>query len=199
MLTIGLTGGIGSGKTTVADIFAALGVELVDADQLSREVVAPGTPALREIAKHFGDNIITQQGELDRKALREIVFHSPEQRQWLEQQLHPAIGDLIKTRLKACKSDYCILVSPLLLETEQHKLTDRILVVDVPEQIQLQRAMQRDGSDETTIRGIIDAQTSRDTRLESSDDVIDNSRPLETLKERVLELHNKYLQLAKNS
>lgn len=199
MLTIGLTGGIGSGKTTVADKFAALGIDLVDADQLSREVVTPGSSALEEIAKHFGDTVLTPQGELDRKALRKIVFHSPEQREWLEQLLHPAIGDLIKTRLTACKSEYCILVSPLLLETGQHELTDRILVVDVPEHIQLQRAMQRDGSDETTIRGIIDAQMSRRSRLDPADDIIDNSQPLENLEERIFELHNRYLQLARKS
>lgn len=197
MLTIGLTGGIGSGKTTVADKFAALGIDLVDADLLSREVVAPGTPALEEIANRFGESILTSQGELNRKALRKVVFNNPEQRQWLEQLLHPAIAELIKTRLQSCISSYCILVSPLLLETNQHKFTDRILVVDVPEELQLERAMHRDGSDESTIRGIVEAQIDRETRLKSADDTIDNSLPLDSLDGQVLKLHNHYLELAK--
>lgn len=197
MLTIGLTGGIGSGKTTVADKFATLGIELVDADLLSREVVAPGTAALQEIASRFGDSILTSQGELDRKALRKIVFNNPEQRQWLEQLLHPAIAKLIKTRLQNCKSSYCILVSPLLLETKQHEFVDRILVVDVPEDLQLERAMLRDGSDESTIRGIIEAQVDRATRLKTADDTIDNSLPLDSLDRQVIKLHNHYLELAK--
>lgn len=197
MYTVGLTGGIGSGKTTVADKFAKLGIDLVDADQLSRRAVVPGSFALQQIITHFGETLLTDRGELDRQALREIVFHAPEERKWLEGLLHPVIANLIAEELQTCKSSYCLLVSPLLLETQQHKLTDRILVIDVSEACQLKRAMQRDGSDEATIRGIIAAQMSREERLKAADDVFDNELPLDTIDDRVFELHQTYLQLAK--
>ena len=196
MFTVGLTGGIGSGKTTIADKFAELGIELIDADQLSRQAVEPGSSALQEITTHFGDSVVTDKGELDRKTLREIVFHAPEERKWLEQLLHPVISELIKAGLRDCKSSYCLLVSPLLLETNQHLLADRILVIDVSKECQLQRAMQRDGSDEETIRAIIAAQIDRNARLEAADDIFNNELPLDSIDTRVLELHEKYLRLA---
>lgn len=199
MFTVGLTGGIGSGKTTIANKFAELGIELVDADQLSRQAVAPGSSALEAITNRFGKTLLTDQGDLDRKALREIVFHAPDERRWLEQLLHPVIAELIKSELQNCKSDYCLLVSPLLLETGQHLLTDRILVVDVNEESQLHRAMKRDGSDEATIRGIMAAQIDRKARLEAADDIFDNELPLDSIDARVLELHHKYLQLAEQA
>lgn len=196
MLIVGLTGGIGSGKTTVADLFADLGIALVDADQISREVVLPGSPALGRIAERFGKEILTSNGELDRRQLRKIVFSSPEQKLWLEQQLHPLINELIRTRLGATQSPYCILVSPLLLETSQAELVDRILVIDVPVAVQLQRTVERDSSDEETIQAIIDSQIDRESRLARADDVLDNNLPLDSLPERVQVLHQNYLQLA---
>lgn len=196
MLTIGLTGGIGSGKSTVADLFGELGIAMVDADQVSRDVVTPGSAALEQIAAHFGSEILLEDGSLNRAALRKIVFADEKQRLWLEQLLHPLINDLLRAQLQSCRSPYCLLVSPLLLETSQHELADRVLVVDVSEDTQLERALQRDGSDEQTIRGIIAAQIDRDRRLQAADDIIDNDRPLAELKPQVLRLHELYLQLA---
>ncbi len=198
MFIVGLTGGIGSGKTTVANEFAALGIDLVDADQLSREAVLPGMDALNCIAERFGESILTPEGELNRTALRNIVFHAPEERRWLEALLHPVIRDMMIAALEQSTSDYGILVSPLLLETSQHELVDRILVVDVTEETQLQRAMRRDGSDESTIRGIIEAQISRKARLGAADDIIDNELPMETLPDRVLILHKRYCEMAES-
>ncbi len=196
MFTVGLTGGIGSGKTTVADAFAALGVTVVDADLLSRQAVLPGSEALQAIAQHFGAAVINEDGALDRAALREIVFHAPEQRAWLEALLHPIIRDLMHEQLAACSGPYCLLVSPLLLETTQQELVDRRLVIDVPVQTQVTRAMQRDGSDESIIRGIIAAQTSRESRLAAADDVFDNDQSISSIAGRVRELHEKYLKMA---
>jgi dephospho-CoA kinase len=199
MLTIGLTGGIGSGKTTVADCFAELGIELVDADLAAREVVKPGSPALAEIAARFGEEILLADGSLDRAALRAIVFADQEQRLWLEALLHPLINALLRQQLEACQSDYCLLVSPLLLETSQKELVDRIVVIDVSEQTQLTRTMARDGSDEQTIRGIIAAQIDRQSRLQAADDIIDNEKSVSALKQQVQALHEHYLQLARQS
>jgi len=196
MLVIGLTGGIGSGKSTVGKLFAELGIELVDADQLAREVVAPHSPALKEIAGHFGEGLLLADGNLDRAALRKTVFADPAQRRWLEQLLHPLIGELLTTRLNACRSPYCILESPLLLETSQHELVDRVLVVDVSEATQLQRALLRDGSDEATIKGIIAAQMPRSERLAKADEILDNEGSPAQLLPRIKELHDKFLTLA---
>lgn len=197
MVIIGLTGGIGSGKSTVSEMFAELGIARVDADQLAREVVEPGAPALGKIADHFGDHLLLPDGSLDRAALRRLVFADPEQRRWLEQLLHPLIGELLQARLKKCQSPYCILESPLLLETSQVELVDRVVVVDVSEATQLQRALQRDGSDEKTIKGIIAAQMSRADRLAKADEILDNNGDREQLRPRVEELHNQFLRLAK--
>lgn len=194
---VGLTGGIASGKSAVAAVFRSLGVLVVDADQLAREVVEPGQAALEQIASHFGDSTITPAGTLDRAALRTLVFSDPEQKSWLEGLLHPLIGELLKTRLCECESDYAVLESPLLLETEQHTLVDRVLVVDVDEEMQFARATARDGSDADTIRSIIASQMDRNRRLELADDVLDNQASLESLTESVEALHLKYQKLAK--
>ena len=131
MFVVGLTGGIGSGKSTVARMFAALDVELVDADIAAREVVAPGTHALAEIAKHFGSEILMTDGGLDRGALRQVIFQQEKEKHWLEELLHPLIRGWLTQKISSCRTTYCLLVSPLLLETGQAKLVDRILVVDV--------------------------------------------------------------------
>lgn len=199
MLIVGLTGGIGSGKSTVAEQFAKLNVDQVDADQLSREVVQPGSEALQAIAARFGPGILTSTGELNRPALREIVFADEQQRLWLEALLHPLIGQLLQERLQQCQPPYCLLVSPLLLETRQHELVDRVLVVDVSEATQLQRALRRDCSDEDTIRGIMSAQLPRQERLARADDVLDNEPAADTLESRVAALHEHYLKLASHN
>lgn len=197
MLVIGLTGGIGSGKSTVAELFSAHGVEVVDTDVLSREAVAVGSKALTAIADHFGPHVIAEDGSLQRRALRAIVFADAAERTWLEQLLHPVIAELLQQRIAHCQSSYCLLVSPLLLETSQRDLVDRVLVVDVPEEIQLQRTLQRDQGDEVTIRAIIAAQIDRQQRLAAADDIIDNTRDKTRLEARVSTLHNQYLELAR--
>jgi dephospho-CoA kinase len=195
---IGLTGGIGSGKSVAADIFRSLGICVVDADTLARELVEPGQLALEEIAAHFGKGILLKDGSLNRKALREIVFVEPEQRAWLESLLHPLIAALLDVRLEETDSDYAILESPLLLETNQHKLVNRVLLIDVSEEIQLARSMARDGGDANTIRAIIAAQMSRTERSERADDIVTNEGSLELLRARIEAVHNDYLKMAKN-
>ena len=197
MYVVGLTGGVGSGKSTVAAHFAKLGIQIINADVLAREVVAVGSHALGEIAEHFGSNILTNDGELNRAKLRQLVFDNEEERLWLERLLHPLIAKLIQKGIAECQSEYCILESPLLLETSQHSLVDRILVIDVSETTQLQRTLQRDNSDEKTIRAIMAAQMLREERLQRADDVIANDNSLNLLEPQVERLHNIYIELAR--
>ena len=190
---VGLTGGIGSGKSAAAQIFRTCGVEVIDADSLAREVVEPGQPALSDIAAYFGSELLTAEGHLDRAALRKIVFSNSEQKSWLENLLHPLIAKLLQRRLNATKSPYAILESPLLLETEQYKLVDRVIVIDVNEEIQIARSVRRDGSDEAVIRSIIASQIDRSKRIQHADDLVSNEEGLEQLREKVEALHSKYL------
>lgn len=196
MFTVGLTGGIGSGKSAVAELFRQQGVTVVDADQAAREAVLPGSPTLAEIRAHFGAAVLSEGGSLNRAWLRDAVFADPEQRQWLEALLHPAIAVLIEEGLTNATSPYAILESPLLLETSQHTLVDRVLVVDASEATQVARAARRDGSDEAQIRAIMDAQISRHERLGRADDIIDNDGPIAALEPAVAALHQRYLALA---
>lgn len=196
MFTVGLTGGIGSGKSAVAQLFRQHGITVVDADQAAREAVLPGSPALAAIRAHFGAAVLKEDGSLDRAWLRDAVFADPKQRQWLEALLHPAIAVLIDEALNSATSPYAILESPLLLETSQHALVDRVLVVDVSEATQVARAVRRDGSDEAQIRAIMDAQISRHGRLGRADDIIDNDGSLSALEPAVAALHQRYLALA---
>lgn len=197
-LVIGLTGGIGSGKTLVSDHFASLGIDIVDADVIAREVVAPGSDALKEIASHFGDNFILENGELNRSALRNRVFSNPRDKQWLDNCLHPKIRAQMLAGIAACRSHYCVLAVPLLIENGLDSLVDRIAVVDCPVETQVARAMSRDGSDETVIRNIISAQCSRQQRLDKADDIIDNTgNKADTIK-LVEKLHSFYLNIVPN-
>ncbi len=196
MYAVGLTGGIGSGKSTVADLFAELGVPVVDADQAARIVVQPGSPALHEIAQFFGPQALLPDGSLDRAAMRRRVFADPRERQRLEAITHPRIQEEVQRQLAAAEGEYAILVSPLLLETAQRKLTDRILVVDVPEELQIARTAGRDGGSRQQVQNIINAQSKRSERLKQADDVIDNSKDPKQLPAQVEQLHRKYLQLA---
>jgi len=194
---VGLTGGIGSGKTAVSDRFHGLGIVIVDADIAARVVVEPGQPALKEIQKHFGETIIQADGSLDRAALREKIFSDEQERKWLEQLLHPLINEEIRKELSASSSPYTILVSPLLFETGQSRFTHRILIVDVPLEMQIERTMARDNNSEEQVRNIIDAQTSRDERVASADDIILNDGDLIKLDSGVADLHAEYLTLAR--
>ena len=192
-MIIGLTGGIGSGKTAVSDIFEELGIRVVDADLASRVVVEKGRPSLEEIAKHFGQGILTEEGELDRAKLREIIFNSDEEKNWLESLLHPAIARQIQDELKASSSPYTILVSPLLLETNQKDFCDKVLVVDVPVETQIERTLKRDDVSLEQVQSIIKAQISRDKRLELADEVIVNDKSLEDLQLAVSKLHQQFI------
>lgn len=196
MYVVGLTGGVGSGKSTVAALFAKRGITVINADSLAREVVVVGSEALKRIAEHFGADILTAQGELKRGELRRLIFAHEHERVWLEQLLHPLIAELMQLKIAQSESSYCIVESPLLLETSQHELVDRILVVDVTEATQLQRTLRRDQSDEKTIRAMIEAQMPRTDRLRRADDIIDNEQSPGILKSQVDNLHDKYLKLA---
>jgi dephospho-CoA kinase len=194
-MIIGLTGGIGSGKTAVSDTFQALGVDVIDADLASRTVVERGQPALQEIKDHFGDGVINSSGDLDRANLREIIFKNTEEKAWLEKLLHPKIANNIRSQLESSKSSYSILVSPLLLETDQKNYCTSVLVVDVPEETQVIRTSKRDGVSEEQVKSIMASQISRKKRLEHADEVLLNDSSLEDLQGKVKKLHNKYLSL----
>ncbi|MDG1119961.1 MAG: dephospho-CoA kinase [SAR86 cluster bacterium] len=194
-MIIGLTGGIGSGKTAVSDSFEALGIDVVDADLASRVVVQKGKPCLLKIAQHFGEDILTKEAELDRAKLREIIFKSEEEKNWLESLLHPAIANQIQDELNASKSPYTILVSPLLLETNQKDFCSKVLAVDVPVETQVERTLKRDGVSKEQVQAIINSQISRNDRLNLADEVIVNDGTLEDLEIAVKILHEKFLSL----
>ena len=197
MYVVAITGGIGSGKTTVANQFAALGIEVVDADLIAREVVEPGTPALTAIASHFGPGILDQQGRLDRRALRERIFSDPAAKSWLNALLHPVIRSEMLRQCAAASSPYCLLVVPLLVENRLTELADRMLVIDVDEATQIERTCRRDGVSREQAQAILASQASRSERLAMADDVLDNqSGTTETIRERILALHETYLAFA---
>jgi dephospho-CoA kinase len=196
-LKIGLTGGIGSGKTAASDYLAHLGAEVIDTDQLSRELVEPGQPALDEITQTFGVSVLDDHGRLDRASLREIVFNDPEARERLEAILHPRIREAMMHRADGSTAHYVVFVIPLMVETGQKDLVDRVLVIDAPVALQRQRAASRDGTDPEAIDHILAAQCDRQTRLAAADDVVVNDGSLETLHRRIKELHARYLDLAR--
>lgn len=195
---IGLTGGIGSGKTAASDYFAALGICIVDADLASRAVVAPGEPALDSICEHFGHSLIQADGNLDRAALRKIIFADPSERIWLEQLLHPLIGKHIQTQISQAESIYVILASPLLLETEQSKWVNRILLIDAAEAVQITRTSQRDSSNPEQIAKIMATQMSRTERQQYADDIVLNDGSLQALHKQLADLHETYRAMAAN-
>ena len=199
MLVIGLTGGIGSGKSTVAEMFESLGVPIIDMDRIARQIVEPGQPALTQIKQAFGEKIVAASGQLNRQQLSKIIFDSAERRHQLEAILHPLIRQETTRQLAELKSPYCIVVIPLLLESEQRSLVDRVLVVDVPESLQITRTMQRDGISAAQVRKILAAQVGRDSRLNAADDVIDNSAAMEDIRHRVDELDQQYRALSENT
>ncbi|MBI5451585.1 MAG: dephospho-CoA kinase [Gammaproteobacteria bacterium] len=199
MLRIALTGGICSGKTTVSRMFEALGIPVIDADVIARELVTPGSPALRQIISAFGPGLITQDGQLDRERLRQRVFADPAQRRQLEAILHPLIRSEMRRRVAQLTTPYCILSIPLLVETGQQDLADRILVIDTPETLQRQRLQARDRRSTAEIDAVLAAQSPRALRLAAADDVIINADDLPTLERQVARLHQDYLRLAATS
>ncbi|MBH3462117.1 dephospho-CoA kinase [Pseudomonas putida] len=192
---LGLTGGIGSGKSAAAERFVELGVHLVDADQAARWVVEPGRPALASIVERFGAGVLLDDGTLDRSALRQQIFADPAQRRWLEQLLHPLIGQEIFSYLAKAESPYAVYVSPLLIESGQYQKTQRILVIDVPQALQIARTLQRDNTSEEQVQAILKAQLAREERLRHADDVVINDRDLPWLHEQIDQLHAFYLTL----
>ncbi len=194
-LVVALTGGIGSGKSTIANHFAELGVPVIDADLLAREQTRPGMPALKEIAQIFGTHMLTPAGELDRAALRRYIFDEPGARARLEAILHPKIRTAMRNQLQAQVAPYVILVIPLLLETGQTDLADRILAVDLPEDLQLKRAARRDRQSPEQIQAIMRAQCPRTDRLAAADDVIDNRGSLDQLLQQIDAMHQRYMYL----
>lgn len=199
MLCIGLTGGIGSGKSTVTGLFAALGVPIIDTDRIAHELTAPGAAAVRLIAEMFGPEVIAADGALDRTRLRHTVFSDGAKRAQLEALLHPLIRSRTMELMAQAQGPYCIVVVPLLLETGWHTLVDRILVVDAPLELQLSRTRQRDGRPLEEVHAIIAAQISREKRLAAADDVVVNDADRAKLATQVEQLHRKYLQLAASS
>lgn len=203
-LIIGLTGGIGSGKSEVCRRFIARGIPVIDADIIARDVVEAGQPALEQIRIHFGDSILlttedNQPPALNRAKLREIIFSNPNEKTWLEQLLHPLINQQIRVQLEQTASPYSILASPLLLETQQYLLVNRVLVVDATEQLQIERASQRDTKNEAQIRAIMQTQLSRQERCARANDIIQNHGDLSELDEQVGKLHLLYMELANDN
>lgn len=196
-LAVGLTGGIASGKSAVASAFEHTGIEIIDADQVSRDVVEPGQPALAEIAVRFGDEILDANGHLDRRRLREVVFEDPQARQDLEHITHPRIRDELARRRDTAQTEYTLLVVPLLIKSGMQDLVDRVLVVDAPENVQLERLVARDGIDETLAHKMIAAQDTRSLRLGAADDVLLNTGPRKDIADLAAALHAGYSRLAR--
>lgn len=195
MLVIGLTGGIGSGKSTAAAFFAEQGVSIIDADLVAREITLPEKPAYLKIIEHFGPAVLLKDETLDRKKLRQIIFTYPNERLWLENLLHPLIREEIENQIQFSISPYCIIAIPLLIETLPYPFIDRILVVDAPESQQIERVALRDHQSFSEIQTILKTQSSRKLRLKKADDVIENNGTLEDLKLQVKKWHQTYLEL----
>tara|TARA_Y100001956_G_scaffold56264_1_gene55281 strand:- start:1090 stop:1698 length:609 start_codon:yes stop_codon:yes gene_type:complete len=194
---IGLTGGIASGKTTVADLFQEhFNIDIVDADIVAREVVAVGSDGLRQIAEHFGEAILLEDGTLNRAKLREQIFSNPEDKTWLNALLHPMIRNKIEEGLTNIRSPYGLLVAPLLIENQMQGMADRVLIVDVPTEVQVERTMNRDNVSEEQVKAILKSQASREQRLAVADDVIKNHTKNQDLLPQITELHQKYLAIS---
>lgn len=197
MLVVGLTGGIAAGKSTATAFFQERGVPVIDADEVARDVVAAGTPGLAAVATAFGAQILQANGTLDRRRLREVVFADPAERRRLEAILHPLIQTEIRARLQQVRGPYCILAVPLLIESAALRaLVHRVLVIDVPEEVQLARLMQRDGMSAEQCHAMLAAQASRAHRLEAADDVVDNATDVTALQRQLDSVHARYLELA---
>lgn len=195
-MIVGVTGGIGSGKSEVSHRFAQLGITVVDADIVAREVVSLGNPALAAISQHFGQHILNADGSLDRRQLRTLIFENHNEKLWLENLLHPIIRKEIVAQLSQSTSSYSLLSSPLLLETKQNELVDRVLVIDATEDLQLQRASVRDRNNKNQLQKIMATQLSRSERCAKANDIIENHNDLNELDVAVKKLHTFYMKLA---
>ena len=195
--TVGLTGGIGSGKSTVSDLFAALGVDIIDTDEIARALTASGQPAVARIEQEFGPEVVQRDGALDRMRMRELAFSNSTAREALQSILHPLIRDEVQRRLSVSDAPYAIVVVPLLVESKGYKFADRILVVDCSEQRQIERVMRRSGLPKDQVEAIMATQASRSDRIAAADDVIPNEDGVAELRAKVKQLHEKYLTLAR--
>ena len=197
---VGLTGGIGSGKTTVANMFAEHGINIIDADVIARDVVMVGSSALKAISEHFGNHFIQHDGELNRALLRQQIFSHESDKQWLNNLLHPLIHQRTIELIQSATSDYCLLVAPLLIENKLTSFVDRVLVVDVSEAVQITRTTERDNNSKAQVQAIIASQISRAERLSFANDVLENQvNSLENLNQAVLKLHENYLKLSNHT
>lgn len=196
ILKIGLTGGIGSGKSTVAQYFAELGVPIIDADRIAHELLEQNSSIRNQLVEYFGKNLLDSQQNIDRRKLRAIVFDDPQKLAWLENLLHPLIEKEMLKRSKEIKYPYCIFVIPLLLEKQKEYLVDRVLIVNITQQKQIERAARRDKTADKEVKKIIAVQVNPQQRLTAAHDVINNDGPLEGLRQQVQILHEKYLALA---
>lgn len=199
MLKIGLTGGIGSGKSLAGAFFNDLGVITIDADRVAQQITSPGTDFFSSILSHFGPDFLTDDNQLDRKKLRELIFNSPHERQWLEDLLHPAIRATLNEQINISNAPYVIAIIPLLTRTSKLSFIDRTLLIDAPIELQIERAMQRDSMTKEQALKIIHAQSSREEKIAIADDIITNNNNLDDLKYKVSEMHSFYLSLAHSS
>ena len=197
VLTIALTGGIGSGKTSIASIFKSLGVPIIDSDTISKEIILPGKPCFKDIVNEFGEEILTNKGTIDRYKLRDIIFNNDKARIKLENITHPIIFKNIDIQISLINYSYCLVVVPLLIETKSVKYFDKVLLVDTLENIQFERVAKRDSISPTLLRKIIKTQATRSERLKYADDIIENNNEIGNLNEYINILHKKYLTLSK--
>ncbi|MEZ8715217.1 dephospho-CoA kinase [Vibrio splendidus] len=196
-IIIGLSGGIASGKTTVANLFNEhFNIDIVDADIVAREVVAVGSDGLKQITDHFGEAILLEDGSLNRSKLRELIFSDPTEKQWLNDLLHPMIRNKIDSDLSKVTSPYGLLVAPLLVENQMQSMADRVLIVDVPTEVQIERTMSRDNVSREQVASILKSQASREQRLAVADDVIKNHTKNQELLPQITDLHQKYLAIS---
>jgi dephospho-CoA kinase len=196
---VGLTGNIASGKTTVAEIFSELGIDVFNADKIARELSAKNTPAYNKIVHHFGTVIVQENKELNRSALREIIFNNPDERQWLEQLLHPLIRQQLELQIKSCTTPYCVVEIPLLIDKKHYPYLKKILLISAPLDIQIGRVMKRDQCTKEQALAILSAQPDMNLRILNADDVIVNDSGFEPLKRAITDMHFKYLHEARNA
>lgn len=194
---VGVSGGIGSGKSTVSKFFAQYNIDIIDADEIARDVVKIKSKALTAITEYFGNHVLNQDGQLNRGRLRSIIFSNDQHRTWLNALLHPLIRQKLDAQIAESKSVYCLLVAPLLVENKLDKLVDRVLIVDISQAIQLERILKRDSSNQTEIKAIIASQINREKRLLAADDIVNNdSSDLSLLQDNIAILHKKYQRLS---